>query len=106
MAKTAPKTQQERDAATAAKRAMLDEKELRHRVRPGIRKMLDDLLEWHGIEEIAEALQNMIINAHAAGPEGSTPMLATPRHEIRISSDVARKFERESRKEAARIVED
>ena len=106
MAKTAPKTQQERDAATAAKRAMLDEKELRHRVRPGIRKMLDDLLEWHGIEEIAEALQNMIINAHAAGPEGSTPMLATPRHEIEITVKVARELDRHYQVEAARIVED
>lgn len=102
MHKKQPKPQQERSAETAAKRARLDEKELRHRVRPGIRKMLDNLLEWHGIEEISEAVQNMIINAHAAGPEGSTAMLATPRHEIRISESVAQHFERESRREGER----
>ncbi|MAB96975.1 MAG: hypothetical protein CMK71_02760 [Pseudomonadaceae bacterium] len=106
MAKTSPKTLQERSAATAAKRERLGEKELRHRERPGIRNMLDDLLKWHGIEEISEAVQTMIINAHAAGPEGSAAFLATPRHEIRISESVAQRLERESRKEAARIVED
>lgn len=83
-------TQQERTARTAAKRAAVGEIELRHRVRPGIRAKLADLMAWHGIEEQAEAIQLLIINAHAAGPDGSEPMLAAPRHEIAVSPKVAR----------------
>lgn len=96
---------QQRSARTAAKRQALDERELRHRVRPGIRNMLADLMQWHGIEEQAEAIQLLIMNAHAAGPEGSAAMLATPRHVFTVSQRVARKLEifeaRESTRPAA-----
>jgi hypothetical protein len=89
-------SQQERDAKAAAKREAVGEEELRHRVRPGIRQKLADLMEWHEIEEIGEAVQLLILNAHAAGPEGSAPMLATPRHEIEISENVARNLREKS----------
>lgn len=56
-------TQQERNARTAAKRAAVGEIELRHRVRPGIRAMLADLMAWHGITEQAEAIQLLALNA-------------------------------------------
>ena len=92
-------TQQQRDAKAAAKREAVGEEELRHRVRPGIRQKLADLMEWHDIEEISEAVQLLILNAHAAGPDGSAPMLATPRHEIEISENVARDFRNESLRE-------
>lgn len=46
-----PKTQQERSAKSAEKRKALSEEELRHRVRPGIKKMIVDLMEWNGISE-------------------------------------------------------
>lgn len=48
---------------TAAKRAAVGEVELRRRVRPGIRAMLADLMAWHDIEEQAEAIQLLALNA-------------------------------------------
>lgn len=57
-------TQKERSAKSAAKRAAAGEVELRHRVRPGIKAMLADLMEWHGIEEQSEAVQLLALNAH------------------------------------------
>lgn len=143
-------TQKERSARAAEKRAALGEIELRHRVRPGIRDMLSDLMSWHAIEEQAEAIQLLALNsdsvqllppgtgaeplrhrarpgliakltelgagadfglvveslitaAHAAGPEGSAPMLAIPRHEIRISENVAHNAYRAGAAEAARL---
>lgn len=96
-------TQQERNAKTAAKRAAVSEIELRHRVRPGIRAMLADLMEWHGIEEISEAVQLLILNAHALGPEGSAHLLAVPRHEIKLTENVARALRRAGAAEAARM---
>lgn len=56
-------TQKDRDAKTAAKRASAGEVELRHKVRSGIREMLAELMDWHGIEEISEALQLLVLNA-------------------------------------------
>ena len=56
-------SQKERSAKSAAKRAATSEIELRHRVRPGIRTKLADLMAWHGIEEQAEAIQLLILNA-------------------------------------------
>lgn len=95
--------QQQRSAKAAAKRQALDERELRHRVRPGIRNMLADLMQWHGIEEQAEAIQLLIMNAHAAGPDGSAPMLETPRHVFTVSRIVARKLEQMGRQMTGRL---
>lgn len=96
-------TQQERSAKTAAKRAAAGEVELRHRVRPGIRAMLAELMEWHGIEEQSEALQLLILNAHSLGPEGSARLLAIPRHEIKLTENVARALRKAGAAEAARL---
>lgn len=145
-------SQKERSAKSAAKRAAVGEIELRHRVRPGIRTKLADLMAWHGIEEQAEAIQLLILNAtsvqllpaateldslplrhrarpgliakikdlddkvpaaliieslitaaHGVGPTGSAPMLAIPRHEIRISENVARRLYRDGAAEAAKL---
>lgn len=97
------KTAAERSAKAAAKRAKLGEEELRHRVRPGTKAMLLELMAWHGIEEQAEAIQLLILNAHAAGTAGSAPMLATPRHEIAITENVARRIYSEGATEADRL---
>lgn len=96
-------TQQERSAKTAAKRAAAGEVELRHRVRPGIRSMLAELMDWHGVEEISEAVQLLIMNAHALGPEGSAHLLAVPRHEIELTENVARALRKAGAAEAARM---
>ena len=58
---------------------------------------------WHGIEEQAEAIQNMILNAHAAGPEGSAAMLASPRHVFTPSPAVARRLHEAGAREAQRL---
>ncbi len=97
------KSQKERSKATAEKRQRLDETELRHRVRRGTRAMLENLMRWHGIEEISEAVQLLIMHAHDLGPKGSAPLLAIPRHDCTPSEYVARKLERRGRQEAARL---
>lgn len=83
-------TTQQRSAKAAERRRQLGEEELRHRVRPGIKAKLADLMAWHGIEEISEAVQLMTLNLHAMGPQGSASAFAVPRHEITISDSVAR----------------
>lgn len=84
--------QQQRSAKTAAKREALDERELRHRVRPGVRAKLAELMAWHDITEQSEAIQLLILNAHAAGKPGSAPLLAPPRHDYTPPANVARKL--------------
>ena len=96
-------SQKERSARTAAKRAARGEIELRHRVGPGIKVMIDDLMDWGEIKEISELIQLLIMNAHAAGPAGSAPMLAIPRHEFTPSENVARRLYRDGTAEAARL---
>ncbi len=97
-----PQSQQERDAKAEAKRKALGEEELRHRVRPGTKAKLAELMTWHGITEQAEAVQLLILNAHPLGPEGSAVALSLPRHEIHISGRVARDFRIQSLAEARR----
>jgi len=46
-------------------------------------------MAWNGIEKINEVVQNLILNAHALGPIGSTSAMRSPRHEIAISKRVA-----------------
>lgn len=65
------KSQQERSKASAEKRQRLDETELRHQVRHGTRAMLENLMLWHGLLELSEAVQLLILNAHALGEEAS-----------------------------------
>ncbi len=59
-------------------------------------------MAWHGITEQAEAVQLLILNAHALGPEASATALALPRHEIQLSESVARRFREESERELRR----
>lgn len=88
-----------RSAKAAQKRIEYDEKELRHRVRLGTRQKLDELMAWNGIEEMSEAVQNLILNAHALGPTLSYQAIETPRHKVQISENVARMFRNESLRE-------
>lgn len=97
------KTTQERSEKAAIKAAAAGEEELRHKVRPGIRAMLADLMRWHGITVISEAIQLMIINLHALGPEGSAHAFKVPRHEIEISENVARELYHQGARRAATL---
>lgn len=101
--KKAPMTQQERSAKSAEKRKALNEEELRLRVRPGTKKALSELMEWAEIDEQGEALTLMIHHLHALGKDGAIAFLTPPRHIYHISENVARKLEREGRKESILI---
>lgn len=57
------KSGQERSAKAAQKRLAMNEVELRHSVRCGIKQMLEDLMRWNEISEMGEALQLLILNA-------------------------------------------
>lgn len=74
--KARPKTQAERSKASAEKRQRLGETELRHLVPAGTREMLWRLMRWHGVTQQAEAMQLLILNAHALGKQGSAPLFA------------------------------
>ncbi|MCP2052493.1 UNVERIFIED_ORG: hypothetical protein J3D59_002353 [Pseudomonas fluorescens] len=57
--------QKERTAKLAEKRQELGEQELRHTVPYGTRQMLDELMLWHEIEEVSEAVQLLVLNGRA-----------------------------------------
>lgn len=96
------KSTQARSEKSAEKAKAAGEEDLRLKVRPGTRAMLADLMSWHGVEQIAEAQQLMIMNLHALGPEGSAHAFKVPRYEIVISESVAREFHEQSRAELRR----
>lgn len=96
-------TQKERSARAAAKRAARGEVELRAHLGPGIFAMIDNLMKWGEIKERTELIQLLIMNAHAAGPDGSAPMLAVPRHDLGSLENVARKLYKAGAAEAARL---
>lgn len=96
------KPQSVRTAESEAKKKAAGEEELRHRVRPGTLAMMADLMSWGGLTSTTEAMQHIIINLHALGPEGAADLLKPPRHEIRISEKVAQRFEEEIRRELRR----
>ncbi|CAI8804858.1 hypothetical protein [Pseudomonas zeae] len=96
------KTGQERSAKAAEKRIEYDEKELRHRLRLGTRQKLEELMAWNDIEEISEAIQNLILNAHSLGAMLSYQAIGSPRHKVQISENVARIFRNESLAELQR----
>lgn len=97
------KSGKERSAKTAEKRIEYDEKELRHRLRLGTRQKLEELMAWNGIEEISEAIQNLILNAHALGPTLSYQAIESPRHKITVSENVARMIQAAGQRQASRL---
>lgn len=101
--KKAPMTQQERSAKSAEKRKALNEEELRLRVRPGTKQALIELMDWAELEEQGEAMTLMIHHLHALGKDGALAFLTPPPHKYEISENVARKLEREGRKESLMI---
>jgi hypothetical protein len=94
------KTTQERSAKAAKKREQYDEKELRHKVRPGIHQAMDRIRARSGTEEISEVLQLAILKMDAMTDADLIEFLKPPRHEITISKTLRDKFDNESRREA------
>lgn len=67
--------QKERTAKLAEKRQELGEQELRHTVPYGTRQSLDELMLWHEIEEVSEAVQLLVLNGRAEDlPPASTKL--------------------------------
>jgi len=81
-------TQEERTAKLAEKRQELGEQELRHTVPYGTRQMLDELMRWHEIEEVSEAVQLLVLN----GRDEDLPP-APPK--VKGSSDIIRHYFRQ-----------
>jgi hypothetical protein len=94
------KSTQERSAKAAKKRKQYDEKELRHKVRPGIHQAMDRTRARSGTEEISEVLQLAILKMDAMTDAELIEFLTPPRHEIRISESLRARFDNESRREA------
>ncbi|WP_047294057.1 hypothetical protein [Pseudomonas lundensis] len=109
--------QKERSARPAEKRQELGEQELRHTVPYGTRQMLDELMLWHEIEEVSEAVQLLVMNgrlealtaelgemkdratiwrliahAHSLGADQSASYFKIKRHVLCVSENVARKL--------------
>lgn len=85
-------TQEERTARLAEKRQELGEQELRHTVPYGTRQMLDELMRWHEIEEVSEAVQLLVLNGRATDLPPAPPKVKGP-------SDIIRHYFRERMRE-------
>ncbi|KTC41397.1 hypothetical protein AO260_29020 [Pseudomonas sp. ABAC21] len=85
-------TQEERTARLAEKRQELGEQELRHTVPYGTRQMLDELMRWHDLEEVSEAVQLLVLNGRVADFPPAPPKVKGP-------SDIIRHYFREKMRE-------
>ncbi|MBX8534580.1 hypothetical protein K5D33_07555 [Pseudomonas cichorii] len=89
-------SQQERDAKAASKRLAYAEKELRHRVRPGIEQAITRIRNRSAKITTSELLQIAVMKMDLMSDEELRQFLLYPRHEILISENVAREFEAKS----------
>ncbi|OKO48500.1 hypothetical protein [Pseudomonas sp. BTN1] len=96
------KTVQERSAKAAQKRQAVAEKELRHKVRPGIEQAMERIRLRGQVPIISEVLQIAIMKMDLMADSELIEFLRYPRHEIIISEDVAQKFHNESMRELMR----
>ena len=76
-------TQEERTARLAEKRQELGEQALRHTTPCGTRQMLDELMLWHEIKEVGEAVQLLVRNAKAEDLPPAAPKVKGPSDIIR-----------------------
>ncbi|BBP60408.1 hypothetical protein [Pseudomonas sp. St316] len=96
------KTVQERSAKAAQKRLAVAEKELRHKVRPGIEQAMERIRLRGQVPIISEVLQIAIMKMDLMGDDELIEFLRYPRHEIVISENVAREFYNQSLAELKR----
>ena len=80
--------QKERTAKLAEKRQELGEQELRHTVPYGTRQMLNELMRWHEVEEVSEAVQLLALNGRAEDLPPAPP-------KVKGSSDIIRHYFRQ-----------
>lgn len=96
------KTVQERSAKAAQKRLAADEKELRHKVRPGIEQAMERIRLRGQVPIISEVLQIAIMKMDLMTDDELAAFLSYPRHKIVISENVARMFRNGSLSELKR----
>jgi len=96
------KSVQERSAKAAQKRLAVAEKELRHKVRPGIEQAIERIRLRGKVPIISEVLQIAIMKMDLMGDNELIEFLRYPRHEIVISENVARLFHSQSMYEIQR----
>ncbi|MCP1510967.1 hypothetical protein [Pseudomonas rhodesiae] len=75
--------QKERTAKLAERRQEMGEQELRHTVPYGTRQMLYELMRWHEIEEVSEAVQLLVLNGRAEDLPPAPPKVKGPSDIIR-----------------------
>ena len=93
---------QERSAKAAQKRLAVAEKELRHKVRPGIEQAIERICARGKTPIISEVLQIAIMKMDLMADDELAAFLSYPRHEIVISENVAREFRNQSLAELKR----
>ncbi|WP_238936229.1 hypothetical protein [Pseudomonas weihenstephanensis] len=96
------KTVQERSAKAAQKRLSVAEKELRHKVRPGIEQAMERIRLRGQVPIISEVLQIAIMKMDLMANDELIEFLRYPRHEIVISENGARVFHNQNLVELTR----
>lgn len=96
------KSVRERSAKAAQKRLAVAEKELRHKVRPGIEQAMERIRLRGQVPIISEVLQIAIMKMDLMTDDELIEFLRYPRHEIVISENVAREFRNQSLAELKR----
>lgn len=94
------KSTKERSERSAEKSKKLGEKELRHKVRPGIHQAMDRIRERSGTEEISEVMQLAILKMDAMTDAELIEFLKPPRHGFEVTKTWRERFDNESRREA------
>ena len=93
------KSVQELSATAAQKHLAVAEKELRHKVRPGIEQAMERICTRGKTPIISEVLQIAIMKMDLMSDDELAAFLSYPRHEIVLSENVARDFMIESIRE-------
>ena len=96
------KSVQERSVKAAQKRLAVAEKELRHKVRPGIERAMERIRMPGKVPVISEVLQIAIMKMDLMADDELIEFLSYPRHEFVISENVARTFHNRSMTEISR----
>ncbi|RWA27974.1 hypothetical protein DJ028_08270 [Pseudomonas veronii] len=96
------KSVQERSAKAAQRRLAVAEKELRHKVRPGIEQAMERICARGKTPIISEVLQIAIMKMDLMSDAELCEFLSYPRHKIVISENVARYFLSQSLAKARR----
>lgn len=87
------KTQKQRDDDRREREAKAQVEDLRLKVRQGTKQALTEIKAWANVEENGEAMTLLIHRIHELGPEAARHFLSAPRHEIKLSSSVARRLD-------------